>query len=207
MKTAEEILLKHKLIYHNGFHHVFAPMAITANVSQLIEAMEEYRSQPSDVSDEIKDIIDSILKFDFNESLVIKGEYFNTIQRDLKKAIGQIKPTILNTDNEWIDINFLLPETGVTVLCKLSKDIGLGTTEKKLYRMKYNGKWNDYDHLVTHWKIIGKNKIKVHYAWEIKPTIEGEKESKDEAYNSSFCKCEHPIFLQGVCEKCGGFQD
>lgn len=53
MKTAEEILLKHKLIYHNGFHHVFAPMAITANVSQLIEAMEEYRSQPSDVSDEI----------------------------------------------------------------------------------------------------------------------------------------------------------
>jgi len=31
-------------------------------------------------------------------------------------------------------------------------------------------------------------------------------ESKDEAYNNSFCRCDHPVFIQGVCELCGGFQ-
>jgi hypothetical protein len=61
----------------------------------------------------------------------------------------------------WYDINELIPQTGVMVLCKLSKDIGIGTTTKKLYRMKYNGKWNDYDNLVTHWSKLGKNKIVV----------------------------------------------
>lgn len=59
---------------------------------------------------------------------------------------------LLNAD--WLPVSEELPKKGVIVLCKLSKDIGLGKTEKKLYRMKHNGRWNDYHDLVTHWKPI-----------------------------------------------------
>jgi hypothetical protein len=55
---------------------------------------------------------------------------------------------------DWLPSSDVLPKKGVKVRCKLSKDIGLGTTEKILYRMKHNGNWNDYHHLVTHWKPI-----------------------------------------------------
>lgn len=37
--------------------------------------------------------------------------------------------------------------------------------------------------------------------------VTDDKESKDDSYNSSLCKCEHPILLQGVCEICGGFEN
>ena len=55
---------------------------------------------------------------------------------------------------DWLPCSDVLPKKGVKVRCKLSIDIGLGTTEKILYRMKHNGNWNDYHHLVTHWKPI-----------------------------------------------------
>ena len=29
----------------------------------------------------------------------------------------------------------------------------------------------------------------------------------EEPEEPQMCKCEHPIFLNGVCEKCGGFED
>lgn len=53
---------------------------------------------------------------------------------------------------EWIPVSERLPKKGVRVRCLLSSAIGFNTKEKNLYRMKYNGRWNDYDHLVTHWQ-------------------------------------------------------
>jgi hypothetical protein len=57
----------------------------------------------------------------------------------------------MSKDN-WIDVEDYLPKKGELVKCKLSKDIGFGITQKVLYRMKHNGKWNDYHDLVTHWR-------------------------------------------------------
>jgi hypothetical protein len=55
---------------------------------------------------------------------------------------------------DWISVSERLPKRGVKVRCLLASHIGPNTNEKNLYRMKYNGKWNDYPHLVTHWKPI-----------------------------------------------------
>lgn len=54
----------------------------------------------------------------------------------------------------WISVKDELPKKGVRVRCLLASHIGPNTKERNLYRMKYNGKWNDYDNLVTHWKKI-----------------------------------------------------
>ena len=27
------------------------------------------------------------------------------------------------------------------------------------------------------------------------------------SFSHSYCECSDPVFLQGVCDKCGGFQD
>ena len=54
--------------------------------------------------------------------------------------------------SEWISVKERLLEKGERVPCKLSKPVGLTKDEFNLYRMKHNGKWNDYHHLVTHWK-------------------------------------------------------
>jgi len=51
----------------------------------------------------------------------------------------------------WISVKDVLPQTGVTVRCKLP-DLGLGVVERVLYRMKHNGKWSDYNAYVTHWQ-------------------------------------------------------
>jgi hypothetical protein len=57
-----------------------------------IESIAQSKAMPQ-VSDELNDIIDCIIKFDFNESLTAKGEYFEVIRRDLKAMRdGKIKP-------------------------------------------------------------------------------------------------------------------
>jgi hypothetical protein len=97
---------------------------------------------------------------------------------DFIEGIDQSSPT--PTEREyWYDVDELVPQTGVTVLCKLSQDIGFGCTTKKLYRMKYNGNWSDYNHLVTHWRKLGKNKIIVSEPSKESQEIEPEREQTE----------------------------
>jgi hypothetical protein len=77
------------------------------------------------------------------------------LDKNEKRSTEQEAPPIANVllAADWIPISESLPKKGVNVRCKM-KDIGLGKVEKTLYRMKHNGKWNDYNSYVTHWKPI-----------------------------------------------------
>src|SRR5688572_9921851 len=74
----------------------------------------------------------------FEESIKVINECFAQ-----QRAAGKVEAE----ESKWISVKDVLPQTGINVRCKLP-DIGLGKKEKTLYRMKHNGKWNDYNDLV-----------------------------------------------------------
>ncbi len=88
--------------------------------------------------------------------LTFGGPSISEVKDVMTEAAQLYADYCVEKSKEWVSVETILPEKGKKVNCKLSENIGIGTVEKILYRMKHNGKWNDYNHLVTHWQPLPK---------------------------------------------------
>lgn len=207
--TAEEIDKFHHILLKHGIENrVF----FTSNEFHTIwNAIQEYsRSQAKEptVTDEIKDIIDCIVKYDESDSAKNKARYFDIIQRDFKKALTSDKEMTVKEAMQELDecikkatpelskikdVDKTLDEIRGTAMPAKEQEEGGCTCQKcgKKYKMDVNipdSIWNKIHgtlNLLCGNCIINLIENKIEYSVLFLSSDQGEKEEQEEDYRKN----------------------